>query len=69
MRKRSDARTPMVERRPRILLVVKGFTYPATAGGRQRNNLLLRALQSIGDVDLVAVDGAPLEDVGQALHA
>ena len=50
----------------RILLVVKGFTHPATMGGRQRNALLLRALQQIGEVDLVTVDGSPLgeEDAG-----
>jgi len=47
--------------RPRILLVTMGFTHPPTIGGRQRNNLLLRALQQIGDVDLVAIDGRPLD--------
>ncbi len=41
--------------RPRILLLTTGFTYPPTVGGRQRNNLLLRALQAVGEVDLVAL--------------
>ena len=48
--------------RPRILLVVRGFTHPPTIGGRQRNNLLLRALQMVGDVDLVAIDGSALKE-------
>ena len=47
--------------RPRILLVTMGVTHPPTGGGRQRNNLLLRALQHIGDVDVVAIDGSPLD--------
>lgn len=48
--------------RPRILLVTRGFTYPPTIGGRQRNLLLLRALQTIGEVDLVATNASPPQE-------
>ena len=60
----SEARgnTATRRNRPRILLVVRGFTYPPIIGGRQRNNLLLRALQMVGDVDLVAIDGSALNE-------
>lgn len=48
--------------RPRILLVTSVSPYPATVGGNQRTNLLLRALRQIGEVDLVLYTRDSLED-------
>lgn len=39
--------------RPRVLFVSSSSPLPATRGGNQRTNLLLRALMDVADVDLV----------------
>ncbi len=41
---------------PRFLLVTESSPWPPIKGGRQRTNLLYRALQRCGDVDLLLLD-------------
>ena len=49
-------------KRLRILAVIREFSHPPTSGGRQRNWLLIRALQTIGDVDVVAMNSRPPDE-------
>ena len=41
----------------RILFITDSLPHPPTQGGRQRTNLLLRALREIADVDFFCVEG------------
>jgi hypothetical protein len=40
----------------RILLIAWSVPYPTNVGGRQRTNLLYRALSELGDVDLISLN-------------